>query len=86
MKSNMLKFMVIVSAVLFIGTGVSWADGYRGKGHNYYGKGNHYKNLYKHKYHQRGYSPRMTGRLAQQELRLFPFTPGFSQVTGAGAF
>ena len=44
MKSNLLKFLVILSAILFIGTGVSWVDGYPGKGHNgFRGKGHHYK-------------------------------------------
>lgn len=54
MKSNLLKFLVILSAVLFIGTGVSWADGNREKGHQgYRGNGNHYQKWHNDGHHSR---------------------------------
>ena len=76
MKSYKLKFIVILTAILFIGTGVSWADGFRGKGHRYHGKGNHDKNLYKQKHHHRGYKKHFYGH-HRKPHRYYGHRPGY---------
>lgn len=59
MKSSLMKFLVIFSAVLFIGTGVSWAGGYRDKGPAHdRGKGQHHQKWHKHNAYPRWHNKR----------------------------
>ncbi|HHP7234853.1 MAG TPA: hypothetical protein ACFCUC_09505 [Desulfobacterales bacterium] len=77
MKSNLLKFLVILSAILFIGTGVSWADGQRGKRHH--GRGYDHPRQKTHIHHHYYFHKKHSYDHRRGPHRIFHHHPGCRQ-------